>query len=307
MRYNKLDLNLLVALDHLLHLRSVSGAAERMNMTQSAMSNALFRLRQYFDDDLLVKVGRRLELTPRGDALKDAVRDVLVRIEWTVATKSQFDPAQSDREFNILVSDYALATLAPKILARCQEVARNVRFNFLYQYDVPERLLDRGDVDLLIIPTEYCSRRHPSEVFLEEEYVGVVWKHGKFAQRKLSRRDFAEASHIVMQAPSGTQSLESLYLRERGITRRVEVTTYSFSTIPLLVINTDRIATVHGRLARQLEPTLPIKIFELPIRLPHMREAMQWHKYRSQDEGLIWLRGLIRDVAGPIAKRARAA
>jgi LysR family transcriptional regulator, nod-box dependent transcriptional activator len=81
MRFNRLDLNLLVALDHLLHLRSVSGAAERLNMTQSAMSNALLRLRQYFDDDLLVKVGRRLELTPRGEALKDAVRDVLVRVE----------------------------------------------------------------------------------------------------------------------------------------------------------------------------------------------------------------------------------
>jgi LysR family transcriptional regulator, nod-box dependent transcriptional activator len=307
MRYNKLDLNLLVALDHLLHLRSVSGAADRMNMTQSAMSNALLRLRRYFDDDLLVKVGRRLELTPRGDALKDAVRDVLVRIEWTVATKSQFDPAQSEREFNILVSDYTLATLAPKILARCQEVARNLRFNFLFQYDVPERLLDRGDVDLLIIPIEYCSRRHPSEVFLEEEYVGVVWKHGKFGRRKLSRREFVEASHIVMQAAGGTQSLETLYFRQRGITRRVEVTSFSFSTIPFLVINTDRIATVHGRLARQLETTLPIKIVDLPIRLPHMREAMQWHKYRSQDEGLIWLRGLIRDVAGPMSKRARAA
>jgi DNA-binding transcriptional LysR family regulator len=200
-RYNKLDLNLLVALDHLLHLRTVSGAAERMNLTQSAMSNALLRLRRYFDDDLLVKVGRRLELTPRGEALKDAVRDVLVRIEWAVATKPQFDPAQSDREFTILVSDYTLATLAPKIVARCQEVARNVRFNFLYQYDVPERLLDRGDVDLIIIPIDFCSRRHPSEIFLEEEYVGIVWKHGRLAQKKLSRRDFPRHHASVRRHP----------------------------------------------------------------------------------------------------------
>src|SRR5579862_6764962 len=109
MRYNKLDLNLLVALDHLLHLRSVSGAAERMNMTQSAMSNALFRLREYFKDDLLVKIGRRMELTPRAESLKDAVRDILVRVEWTVAATSQFDPARSERQFNVLVSDYSLA------------------------------------------------------------------------------------------------------------------------------------------------------------------------------------------------------
>jgi len=117
MRFNKLDLNLLVALDHLLHLRSVSGAAERMNMTQSAMSNALLRLRDYFDDPLLVKIGRRMELTPRADSLKDPVRDVLVRVEWTIAATSQFDPARSERQFNILLSDYTLATLIPSVLA----------------------------------------------------------------------------------------------------------------------------------------------------------------------------------------------
>jgi hypothetical protein len=83
--------------------------------------------------------------------------------------------------------------------------------------------------------------------------------------------------------------------------------TLSFSTIPLLIINTDRIATVHSRLARQLEAMLPIKIVALPVRLPPMRQAMQWQKYRSQDEGLIWLRALIRDVAGPLPKPARAA
>ena len=121
MRFNKLDLNLLVALDHLLHLRSVSGAAARMNMTQSAMSNALLRLRDYFDDELLVKIGRRMELTPRAEALKDAVRDVLVRVEWTIATTSEFDPAHSDRQFNVLVSDYTLATLIPQALALLPE------------------------------------------------------------------------------------------------------------------------------------------------------------------------------------------
>src|SRR5215472_2920203 len=98
---NRLDLNLLVALDHLLHLRSVSAAAERMNVTQSAMSSALQRLRDYFEDELLVKIGRKMELTPRAEALKDSVKDLLARIEWTVTSTSQFDPSRSDRHFTI--------------------------------------------------------------------------------------------------------------------------------------------------------------------------------------------------------------
>lgn len=298
MRFNKLDLNLLVALDHLLQLQNVSAAAERMNMTQPAMSNALFRLRDYFNDDLLVKIGRRMELTPRGEALKDAVRDVLVRVEWTVATPSQFDPARSERQFTILVSDYTLATLVPALLARCQEVSDSVRFNFLHQVAGPERLLDRGDVDLLIIPSEFASRRHPSEAILEEEFCAIVWSEGKLAQRRLSRRDFLAASHVVMQTPGGAQSLESVFFKQHDLVRRNDVTTYSFSTIPQLIVGTDRIATIHRRLARQAQRALPIKILELPFRLPKMEQSVQWHKYRSQDAGLIWLRGLIREVAG---------
>ncbi len=249
MRFKKLDLNLLVALDQLLHSRSVSVSAAQLNMTQSAMSNALARLRDYFDDELLVKVGRGLELTPRADALKDAVRDVLVRVDWTIATTSEFDPAKSDRQFNILASDYSLATLAPEALRRCREASRTISFNFLHQYDKPEHLLNRGDVDLVIIPQDFCARAHPHEVLYEEEFSAIVWKHSPLASARITRREFSEASHVVMQPPGDAQSLETVYFRRQEVIRRAEVTTYSFNTIPLLVIGTDRIATVHGRLA----------------------------------------------------------
>jgi LysR family transcriptional regulator, nod-box dependent transcriptional activator len=297
MRFNKLDLNLLVALDHLLNLRSVSGAAARMNMTQSAMSNALLRLREYFGDDLLVKIGRRMELSPRAVALKDAVRDVLVRVEWTIATTADFDPAQSDRQFNVLVSDYTLATLIPRVLALCRTAGSTVRFNFMHQVHGPERLLERGDVDMLIIPREFCSRQHPFEVILEEEFCAIVWSGGKFGRDRLTRRGFAEASHVVMLTPDGAPSLESVFFKQHDLVRRTDVTTYSFSTMPLLVVGTDRVATIHRRLADQAARTLPIRIMELPFRLPKMQQSVQWHKYRSQDAGLIWLRRVILEAA----------
>ena len=298
MRFNRLDLNLLVALDHLLNLRSVSGAAARMNMTQSAMSNALVRLREYFEDDLLVKIGRRLELTPRAAALKDAVRDVLVRVEWTIATTADFNPAESDRQFNMLVSDYTLATLVPKVLGLCRKATSTVRFNFLEQVDGPERLLERGDVDLLIIPKEFCSRHHPFEIILEEEFCAIVWSGGRLAREKLTRRAFAEASHVVTQPAGGVPSLESVFFKQHDLVRRADVTTYSFNTMPLLVVGTDRVATIQRRLADQAARSLPVKIIELPYRLPKMQQSVQWHKYRSQDAGLIWLRGVIREAAG---------
>jgi DNA-binding transcriptional LysR family regulator len=297
MRFKKLDLNLLVALDHLLHLRSVTAAASRLNITQSAMSNALSRLRAYFDDELLVKVGRGLELTPRAEALKGAVRDVLVRVDWTIATASEFDPASADRQFNILASDYTLATLAPEAMRRARELSHTISFNFLHQYDTPEHLLNRGDVDLVIIPSDFCARAHPHEVLYEEEFRAIVWALSPLAKRRITRREFSQAAHVVMQPPGNAQSLETVYFKRQEVVRRADVTTYSFNTIPLLVVGTDRIATIHGRLARQAEKLLPIKIVDIPFRLPRMKQTMQWHKHRTQDAALIWLRNLFREAA----------
>ena len=300
MRFRQLDLNLLVALDHLLHLRSVSGAAERMNMTQPAMSNALTRLRGYFGDPLLLRVGRRLDLTPRAEALKESVRDVLARVEWTLAATSQFDPSRSDRRFAILASDYTLATLAPAILAQARAARSAVRLAFLSQSGSAERLLDRGDVDLVIIPSVFCARRRPSEILLEEEFVAVVWREGRLAGGKLTRKAFEAAGHVVAEPQSDQPSLESMFMQELGVSRRVQATSYSFLALPHLVIGGDLVATMHGRLARLAAATLPVEILPLPFRLPKMQQAVQWHPSRAQDPGLIWLRELIARAAAAI-------
>ena len=104
MRFNRLDLNLLVALDALLTECSITKAAGRLNLSPSATSNALARLREYFDDELLVQVGRRMEPTPRAQVLLEAVRDVLVRVDSTIAIQPAFDPPTSDRVFRIFAS-----------------------------------------------------------------------------------------------------------------------------------------------------------------------------------------------------------
>lgn len=298
MRFNnKFDLNLLVALDHLLHLRSVTGAAARMNVTQSAMSNALLRLRNYFDDELLVKIGRKMELTPRAEALKDSIRDLLVRVDWTIASTSEFDPAQSDRCFKILASDYTLATLIPALLARCEAAAPGIRFDFLQQVQAPERALERGDVDLLIIPREFSSKLHPSEIILEEDFCAIAWSKGRFARGKLSRNDYSKASHVMMRPAIAAQSLETRYLEQSGVTRNEAISTYAFTAIPHLVVGTNRIATLHRRLAKLAQRSLPIRIIELPVSLPIMQQCVQWHRYRSNDAGLIWLRDIMRAAA----------
>ena len=297
MRYQNLDLNLLVALDLLLQKRSVSAAAADMRITQSAMSNALARLRDYFGDELLVKVGRRLEPTARAQALTAPVREVLTRVDWTIAAEREFDPGQSDRAFNLLVSDYTLVTLGPEILKLSAAVAPLVRFNFLQQVATRERLLDQGDVDLLIIPSDFCLQRHPSESLLEESFCAICWSDGPHAKRKLTTKAFAEAGHVVMMTPGGAPSLESIYFERLGVSRRIEVTTHSFTTIPALVAGSDRLATLHRRLAAQAQRAFAVRCLDLPFAMPAMRQSLQWHAHRTNDKALTWLRTLIRQAA----------
>lgn len=298
MRFNKLDLNLLVALDALLTARSITRAAERMHMSQSAMSNALGRLRSYFDDELLVQVGRHLELTPRAEVLRDAVRDVLMRIDTSIAAQPQFDCTKSDREFRLCISDYTMQVLIPRVLATAARQRSTVRFNILPQVRNPAQALERGDADLLVIPKAYCSAEHPAEVLFTDEFSCVVWNESSHARQGLSFERYAEAGHVVMQ-PVGTDqpAFESWFVQRYGLSRRIEVTTYGFAALPYLVVGTDLVATVHSLLAHAVAGALPVALLTPPLPMPPFEQAMQWHKYRSLDPGLQWLRRLMQEAA----------
>lgn len=298
MRFNKLDLNLLVALDVLLKERSVTRAAETLNLSPSAVSNSLTRLRQYFDDELLVQIGRKMEMTPRAESLQDAVRDVLLRIDSTIAAPPAFEPQASDRMFRIFSSDYTQMVLGPAMLALAAQQRSTVRFEFAPQVNQPARYLERGEADLLIIPTGFVSPDHPSEVLYKENFVCMVWRGGALAQGDLSFERYVAAEHVVMQPGGGrVDAFEGWFLKRYGISRRVAVLTYSFITLPALLVGTDRVATVHERVARRLVGAWPLEIRPTPIKFDPMEQAMQWHKFRTNDPGLSWVRGLLAEAA----------
>ena len=289
MRFIKLDLNLLVALDALLTECSVTRAAERVHLGQSAMSNALTRLREYFDDELFVQVGRKMEPTPRALGLKDPVRDVLIRIEAAVVTRPLFDPSTSDREFRLTVSDYTSAVLMPHLLELAHRQSNGIRFQFLPQTTNPKRALENGEVDLLIIPNLYASDEHPSELLFSETFCCVVWRESVLAHGKLTLERFLSHGHVVMEPPN-SHAYETREMAKQGVHRNVEVTTFSFATAPNFVVGTSRIATIHRRLARQAETNLPIVIKPVPVEISPLQQMMQWHKYRTNDPGIAWLR-----------------
>jgi LysR family nod box-dependent transcriptional activator len=301
LRFNKLDLNLLVALDVLLKERSVTRAAEQLSLSPSAMSNSLARLREYFDDELLVQIGRKMEITPRAEVLSEVVRDVLLQIDSRIAAQPEFDPRRSDRTFRIFASDYTQLVFAPTLLALAGQAGSTVRLHFLPQVSQPVRDLDRGEADLLIIPSSFNSPDHPQEELYREEFVCLVSRNSKMAQGELTFDRYVQAEHVVMRPPlAEADSFEGWFLRRFGVTRRVAVTTYSFVVLPGLVVGTELVTTVHARLARRMVQAWPLEIRPTPVPIEPMVQTMQWHKFRTKDPGLLWLRGLAAQAARQI-------
>lgn len=176
MRFNHLDLNLLVALDVLLEEQNITRAAERLHMTQSATSGVLGRLRSYFEDELLVQVGRKMQPTNYALELAKPVREVLLTIQSSITAKPVFDPATSKRHFRLVTSDYLISVLFAQVIQKIHQEAPNITFEMLGPSDNSGELLVRGEVDLMIVPERYTIDGHPSKLLFEEEHVCVVWQ-----------------------------------------------------------------------------------------------------------------------------------
>ena len=301
MHFRNLDLNLLVALDALLLERNITLAGRRVHLSQSAMSSALSRLREYFGDELLTQVGRRMICTPLGESLAEPVRRILLEIQATVAAQPSFDPGAATRCFKLMMSDYVATVLMSKALPRIERLAPRVRIEVLSN-DVgsPFDELDRADIDLLIMPQTYLRDAHPYDVLFEDEFTGVAWKDNALvpANGRLSIEQYLGLGHVTARfANARATTVDEWFVTQLGHERRVEVVAMNFSSVFASLVGTQRVATIHRRLARYYEQYLPIRLFEVPFELPRLAEAMQWHRQFNVDPGTLWLRGVLRDVA----------
>jgi len=290
MRFQRLDLNLLVALDALLSERSVSLAADRLCLSQSATSSALGRLREYFGDDLLVMKGRAMILTARAEELIDPVRAVLEQVRTTIAIAPEFDPATADRQIRIMASDYSTQVLLTEALAMFEREAPHLRFEIQPMGDNPVEALERSLVDLLLTIDYAISSDHPSQILFEDDYVVVGDAQNPALAGEMTREAYFSLGHVTARfGKSRTPAFEDWFVRRQKQQRRVEVVAPSFLSLPGLVIGTRRIATMHRRLASQVVRSLPLVMREVPFDIPPIRESVQWHISNNNDRGLRWV------------------
>jgi LysR family transcriptional regulator, nod-box dependent transcriptional activator len=301
MNLQRFDLNLLVALDALLTEKNVTRAGRRMNLSQSAMSGALARLRGFFQDDLLVTVGRQMVLTPLADNLVQPLRDVLLQVDGTIATKPRFDPASSERRFSIAVSDYVTSVLMIDLLRHVKAEAPKITFELRPIGQPAREDLERGELDFLIAP-EYLAPVHPAELLFQDTHTCIAWAKNPYVGSSISLDQYLQLGHVIVRVGEGAiPNHDERVLTRLNHRRIVEVVTPTFDLAPQLVVGTHRIATVPTRLACKYAKFLPLKLLSLPVDIPPIHEKLQWHRAHSRDPANTWLRTQLKKAVARVS------
>ena len=186
MHFRGLDLNLLVALDTLITEKNISRTGEHIHLSQSATSGVLARLREYFNDQLLVPVGRQMMLTPLAEELAEPVRQFLRQAEGILHRNPEFVPAESAREFRLIMSDYVATVLMSRAMPMLEQQAPNVSIRI----DTGGRrdALERGGADLVILPEQYLLPTHPKEELFRDELACLACAKNRTVGRTITMK-----------------------------------------------------------------------------------------------------------------------
>jgi len=305
MRLNRFDLNLLMALDALLNEKNVTRAGERVFLSQPAMSAALGKLREYFRDPLRVRVGRDLELTSRGLALIGPVREVLMHAQVVLGTQPGFDASSAKRQFAIMVPDFVVPWLMPRVIQRLLQFAPGLRLQAeSWSAGGPVRLIN-GEIDLFITidsPTILGPAYYPESLCSAPlrplSWVCVASTDHPLVRDELTREQLLSLPHVYVRAQGDRQPIDDAVRKQLHLKLDVRVTTDTVLEIPFMIPGTSLLALLPESLARQLAPCLDIKIFELPQGvMPPRRVDLYWHRRNEPDLGHSWMRSLILEIA----------
>lgn len=282
---DKFDLNLLKTLDVLLRERNVTRSGQRLGLSQSATSAALARLRRAFDDQLLVRQGRELVLTPYAEVLRAHLTEALEATSRLMALRPRFDPATANRTFTIMTSDYAsLVTMHPILArARAQGLSGTVEIVPLRD-DFPEQLR-RGSIDALLISENIRRTDLPDAAhhcLFTDRFVCAVWRFHPTVSGMISRSQLSSLPYVEYR-PGGVISAADRELDRAGVTRQVAVRTESQTLVPYLLRGTPLVSVVPERLARMCQASAGIRWSSSPVPLRPIEQSVVWDRRRGDD------------------------
>jgi DNA-binding transcriptional LysR family regulator len=295
--FRSVDLNLVVPLRVLLVERHVTRAAERLGMTQPAMSASLARSRRLFADQLLVRGLKGLVLTTRAEQLLEQLNQVMAILEEMIALPAEFVPETSRRTFTLIGPDFVEFILLPSLMAALATDAPNLQV--LFRTPDPgntEGMMASGVLDLAVGYLPEAPEELVKRTVFREPFVCVARRGNPLLHDDgLPLDRYVELQHVQVLPGNGTMYSAAIdtALAAMGLVRKVALWEPSFLAVAGVVARTDLISTVPKRLAAYVAQGLPITIYDLPLPLLGPEVAMYWHPRNQNDAGHKWLRGKV--------------
>jgi DNA-binding transcriptional LysR family regulator len=300
MQLRDIDLNLLSAFTALVAEAHVSRAAQRLGISQSSTSLALAKLRVMFKDPILIKAGNTMAPTERARQLLPLVERVLHDVEALVLDPAPFDPATANDTITIIITDYIDFVVLPTLMVELARLAPGISLKLVGPN--PRRIGEvmstgQADVSITYFPVPPDSVR--VRPLFSDRLVAIARNEHPIFSDRITLERFCRHNHIAIEPGEGATMYNALIddaLEKAGVQRRVALSKPTFLGIPFVVAQTDLIATLPERVARQFAEIAPIRIFEPPIALDLINVVLMWHDRTHHHPLHQWFRGLLVDL-----------
>jgi len=307
MRLQRLDLNLLVALDALLTERNVTRAAERIHISQPGMSAALRKLRQHFDDPLLERIGRNLELTAKGRALAAPVKSILSQVGELGDQSADFDASSARRVFRISATTYGCEILATPLICRLREVAPliSVQFEEL-SADTADRILD-GQIDFAVtISARLLDKMQAyedsmrSEKLFTDGFVVAISKDSAHTADTITFDELCGMGYLETRFGGSIAGISEQLWRQQSRQPHTCGWLPNFHLTLNTVGRTNMVAILPSLLMAMQGDRHNARAMPVPFEMPVLEERLYWHRRNDGDPGHVWMKQTLQDVAGTL-------
>jgi len=297
MNLRAVDLNLLTAFNAVMAEGNMSRAAQKIGMSQPAMSLAISRFRHVAKDELFESTGRGVKPTPRALQLAGPVRRALDLVSQALEHNTEFDLGQSDRTFNLVLSDYGELVLLPRLMELLTEMNSPIRINTLAAagLDIAKEMRF-GKVDLHAWIEPIADKDFCSEQMGTIREVCLMRRDHPLIKDKLTVEQYVGLKHLVLKLP-GSQgpSLLDRELWTHGVKREHTMCVHTYFDAPRILSSTDMVCSLPLQLARRFADVHPLKIVELPLKVD-LPTFMIWHNSMENDPAHRWLREYLMDL-----------
>lgn len=291
------ELNLLVIFDTIMTEKSITRAAERLSMTQPAVSNAVARMRTNWKDDLFVKDGRNIQPTSYATNLWDQVRTPLQNLNEAIEPGA-FDPKTAKRTFRVAVADIAVDTAWLEMRQLFEKEAPGINLHAVpYTIVNTEKVLEDADVDLVLSAKSPINGRILSTHLFDSYHLCVMRKDHPLAKPNLSIEEFAAADHLLVSLSGDSTGPTDQALQQLGLSRRVAITVNHFASAASIIMDSNLIAMLPSGAIHKHVASGKLSITKPPIEVPPVPVSMLWHKRQDNDAGLKWLRHHLKRIS----------